>query len=259
MWWPVRCNWKIAQEAFLEAWHSWATHPQMVRTPIDQFGGGNRWDDFGNWMRYAPALPTDVHKSPRGMFEIAEDPQDVVNYYYGSHRNEAPKVSVAEGQSPDELINQGVHDYFRAVIGDAVDNYHPVLMRGGDMLAVFPNFHPWGGFSRIVYRFRPSGNDPERSLMEVILLQPLAEGEARPPPAPIHHLGPDDSMANAVELGHLGRIAIQDVANMEAVQQGLKQLRRGYVILSQHHDAPVRKFHDLYNRWMGLEDEEDAA
>jgi len=224
----------------------------MVRTPNDQFLGGNRWDDFGNWMRYAPGLPTDNPKTPPGFFVNADKPQDVIDYYYGWHRNQEPPIVVGEGESPDDIINQGVHDYFRSVIGDEVDNFHPVLMRGGDMLSVFPNFHPWGGFSRIVYRFRPYKNDPERSLMEVMLLQPLREGQDRPPPAPIHHIGPDESLANAVELGHLGRVAIQDVANMEAVQQGMKQLERGYVVLSQHNDTPVRKFHDLYNKWMGV-------
>ena len=24
---------------------------------------------------------------------------------------------------------------------------------------IFPNFHPWGSFNRIVYRFRPNGDD----------------------------------------------------------------------------------------------------
>ncbi len=88
--------------------------------------------------------------------------------------------------------------------------------------------------------------------MEVMLLQPLAKDQSRPPPVPVHYLTADESLSNAVELGHLGRLATQDVANMEAVQQGLKQLRRGYVLLGVHHDTPVRKFHDLYNRWMGL-------
>jgi hypothetical protein len=39
---------------------------------------------------------------------------------------------------------------------------------------------------------------------------------------------------------------------MEAVQQGMKQLRRGHVMLSVHNDTPVRKFHDQYNRWLDL-------
>ena len=31
---------------------------------------------------------------------------------------------------------------------------------------VFPNFHPWGAYNRIVYRFRPYGDDPDRCIME---------------------------------------------------------------------------------------------
>ena len=33
----------------------------------------------------------------------------------------------------------------------------------------------------------------------------------------------------------------------------------GYVILSVHHETPVRKFYDLYNKWMGLDDPEDRT
>jgi len=250
----IRANWKVPHEAFMETWHAYATHPQIVRTPADQFNFGNRWDDFGNWMRYAPALPADEHKSPAGAFINAEKPQDVVNYYYDYHLNQEAAVVAGDADNPDEILNQNVHDYFRAILGPAADDYHPVLMRGGDMLSVFPNFHPWGGFSRIVYRFRPAKSDPERSLMEVMLLQPLAEGQERPPPAPTHYISADESMLNAVELGHLARLAMQDVSNMEAVQQGMKQLARGYVLLSSHNEAPLRKFHDLYNAWMELPD-----
>lgn len=255
----VQANWKVAQEAFHEAWHASATHPQMVRTQVDHFNIGNRWDDFGNWMRYAPALSTDKHKSPGGAFVVTKDPQDVINYYFDYHLNREPGVRAVEGVSSDELINQNVHDYFRTILGDEVDNFHPALMRGGDMLSIFPNFHPWGGFSRIVYRFRPYKNDPGRSIMEIILLQPLAKGEPRPPSSPIHHLGPNDSFVDAVELGYLARISLQDVSNMAAVHEGMKQLRRGYVMLSVHNDAPVRKFHDLYNKWMQLNDGDDEA
>jgi hypothetical protein len=95
--------------------------------------------------------------------------------------------------------------------------------------------------------------------MEVILLQPLAKDQPRPPAAPVHHLGPDDSFVDAVELGYLARISLQDVSNMSAVHEGMKQLRRGYVMLSVHNDAPVRKFHDLYNKWMQLDDGEAEA
>ena len=44
---------------------------------------------------------------------------------------------------------------------------------------LFPNFHPWGAFNRITYRFRPNGNDHRSAIMECMMLAPF-QGE-RPP------------------------------------------------------------------------------
>ena len=46
---------------------------------------------------------------------------------------------------------------------------------------LFPNFHPWGAYNRIVYRFRPNGDKHEESIMECMFLSPYS-GE-RPPAA----------------------------------------------------------------------------
>ena len=44
----LRCNWKIAQEAFMEAYHTVATHP----TILDVLGDANtKYDVFGNYSR----------------------------------------------------------------------------------------------------------------------------------------------------------------------------------------------------------------
>lgn len=64
-------NWKVAQEAFIEAWHVISTHPQVVRPGGDRAVVGSRWDDFGNWMRSAPALPSDEYKTPPGWGTVA--------------------------------------------------------------------------------------------------------------------------------------------------------------------------------------------
>jgi hypothetical protein len=69
----------------------------------------------------------------------------------------------------------------------------------------FPNFFSWGGYANLVHRFRPWANDPEQALMEIIVL----------PPAPMHLLGPDETFADAKELGDLGSFFNQDLENTE--------------------------------------------
>jgi phenylpropionate dioxygenase-like ring-hydroxylating dioxygenase large terminal subunit len=251
----LAANWKIAQEAFLEAWHVNYTHPQLVRSPNYRAVSGNRWDDFGNWMRSAPALPTDKYPSPPGYaINLAESDQEVIDSHWDFHLNEESRVKIGPGETAAEVLTREIRDAQRRALGDAVDAYHDIHMSTGEMVSIWPNFHPWGGFSRLAYRFRPYKNDPNRSLMDVLLLAPWPDDRPRPPPAPAHVLGPDQSIAEAHELGGLSRIFQQDLANMPAVQEGVKASGTGYVLLSQHNDAPVRKFHDLYDKWMGFEE-----
>jgi len=247
-------NWKVAQEAFLEPWHVVATHPQIVGIGDAPRMSSQRWDNFGNWMRGAPALPTDEYKSPPGWAIAADNDQDYINQHWDYHLNEEPPVKVEEGVSPVETVNNKIRDFYHDIIGDDIEHFHDVHLTGGEMVHVWPNFHPWGGFSRLVYRFRPYENNPERSLMDVILLAPWPEDKPMPPPAPIHFLAPGEPISNAPELGQLARIFLQDIGNMPKVQAGLKTSRQGYVILSEHNEAPVRHFQDLYNKWMGFED-----
>jgi hypothetical protein len=114
---------------------------------------------------------------------------------------------------------------------------------------VFPNIHPWGGFNRIVYRFRPNGDDHETSIFEVMYVTPFA-GE-RPAPATVRSLGADDRWTDAPELDSLGMVLDQDTFNMEQVQKGLKILRRDGVTVSRYQEAIVRWRQDLLDEWVG--------
>jgi phenylpropionate dioxygenase-like ring-hydroxylating dioxygenase large terminal subunit len=250
------CNWKVAQEAFLETWHVSNTHPQWVFGREAEGSLAGRWDDFGNWMRMAPSLPTDSRPGKPDWARFTDDPQAVVDTYYDQNLNE-PRAHPAPANLPGmALVFSELRKYYRDLIGDQIDRHHDVELIGGDMISVFPNFHPWGAFSRIVYRYRPYKSNPDRSIMEVMLFSPWPEGRPKPPPAKIHWLKPGQTTADAPELGTLGRVFLQDIGNMRAQQEGLKSSGAGYVILSDHNEAPVRHLHDLYEKWMGLENGE---
>jgi hypothetical protein len=116
---------------------------------------------------------------------------------------------------------------------------------------VFPNFHPWGAFNRIVYRFRPNGDDHRSSIMEVMFLSPFA-GE-RPRPASRRDLGVDEPWTTAPELGMLAKVFDQDVFNMSKVQRGLETTAKPGVTLSLYQEGKVRWLHDRLERWLNEE------
>tara|TARA_B100000378_G_scaffold55657_1_gene41180 strand:- start:238 stop:498 length:261 start_codon:yes stop_codon:yes gene_type:complete len=85
--------------------------------------------------------------------------------------------------------------------------------------------------------------------MECIFLAPY--GDEKPEPAPIHWLGDEEPFTNAPELGMLGKVFDQDVANMAKVQLGLETTRKSGVTLSIYQESKVRWLHQRLSDWVG--------
>lgn len=161
-----------------------------------------------------------------------------------------PNPDVPDGMNLRQVAAAGVREAFRKDLGDIMDNVSDSELLDSIYLTVFPNFHPWGSFQRIVYRFRPNGDNPEECIMECMYLSPTPEGQPRPPAAPIHHLGPDDDWVDADELGMLAKVFNQDVVNMPEVQKGLKAMKNGEVIFANYGETKPRHFHMLLDEWI---------
>jgi hypothetical protein len=114
---------------------------------------------------------------------------------------------------------------------------------------LFPNFHPWGAFNRIVYRFRPNGDDHRSAIMEVFFLSPWS-GDRKPEPAPLHMLEEHETFTDAPELGGLGKVFDQDLFNMPRVQQGLEATFKPGITLSNYQEGKVRWLHHKLGEWV---------
>jgi phenylpropionate dioxygenase-like ring-hydroxylating dioxygenase large terminal subunit len=222
----VRANWKVVQEAFLEAYHVIATHPQLLLAGADY--ADMRCDVFGNWGRLGHVVvPT---SSPqRGIVAPREVSLD------------------AYLKMADQM-----REYLRGLIGDEVEQYSDAEINDGTFSNLFPNFSPWSGWARIVYRFRPNGDNPDEALMDVMLLAPWPEGKPKPPPAKVRRLGPDDSWTEAPEIGSLARIFDQDCGNLPGVQLGLRTKQPDHVWFSGYQESIIRNFHANYERALGI-------
>ena len=71
----LRCNWKVAQEAFMEAYHVVATHPTLLPVMGD---ANSKYDVFGNMSR---AISPNGLLSPHVNPEVVADPVDGATAY----------------------------------------------------------------------------------------------------------------------------------------------------------------------------------
>ncbi len=237
----LRCNWKLAQEAFMEAYHVVATHPQLLPGIGD---ANSQYDVFGNFCR---AITPNGTPSPHLRWEPSQ--QEMLDAMLDRNLDDPLVVSVPEGKTAREVAG----DLRRSAMVHMVGTERAATLSDAEMCdsfyyTVFPNFHPWGSYNRIVYRFRPYGNRHDMSIMECMFLSPFV-GE-RPPSAPIHFLGPDDDWTDAPELGLLARVFNQDVFNLPEVQAGLETGAIDTVTFANYQETKLRHFHQLLDEWV---------
>ncbi len=235
------CNWKVAQEAFMEAFHVVATHPQLLPSLGDAI---SQYDVFGNFSR---AITPNGVPSPHVTWVPTQ--QDIFDAMSDRNLDEPPKQIVPDGETARHLGAEAARESLRPALGDRVDELCDGELTESIYYTVFPNFHPWGAYNRIVYRFRPYGNDHRRSIMECMFLSPFP-GDERPPAAPIHWLADDEDWTVATELGMLGRVFNQDVYNVPQVQLGLEAMVRPGVMFADYQETKPRHFHALLGEWV---------
>ena len=222
----IKANWKLTMEAFSESYHVVAAHPQLLLEGRDF--GDSHYDVFGNWGRLGH-VQSCVASAMRGMYPT---PEQVLENY----RNYADFMK----------------DFLRTIIGNEVDQFSDAELNDVTYNNLFPNFAPWGGFMRLVYRWRPNGDNPDEAIMEVMLLVPWPEGKPKPAPAPVHELGADEPWTSAPELGSFARILVQDCVNLPRVHRGLKTKHPPYIWYSSYQEGVIRNWHRNYDRWLGL-------
>ena len=87
----LRCNWKVAQEAFMEAMHVVATHPQILPSIGD---ANSQYDVFGNFSRAITANGT-----PSPHLRWAPTEQEMLDSMYDRNLDEPPVLTVPEGRT----------------------------------------------------------------------------------------------------------------------------------------------------------------
>ncbi|MFK7916197.1 MAG: SRPBCC family protein [Pseudomonadales bacterium] len=168
---------------------------------------------------------------------------------------QAAKDTVGADAAPRTLSAEMQRQFLRDIVPSTADGIPDAELHSSMYFSVFPNWHPWGSFNLINYRFRPNGDNHEECIMECMFLAPIPEHGDYTPAAGIHWLGPDEDWTHAPELGTLAKIFNQDLRNLPFVYEGLKATARTHVRVGDYNELKLRHFHRLYAAQLGLENE----
>ena len=236
----IEANWKVTQEAFCEAYHVSGTHPQILPYLGDTNSQVDVWDTFSR------VFTPGGTPSPQLGWTPTED--EMLRSMMDVRVDQISPVALADDQTARAAGAAGSRERWRPIVGDQVDTMSDAEMMDSLDYTLFPNFHPWGAYNRIVYRFRPNGDDHRSALMEVFLLSPF-KGE-RPPPAPMRTLSIEEPWTNAPELGMLAKVFQQDLFNMSKVQRGLETTFKPGITLGNYQESKIRWLHDMLGEWV---------
>ena len=235
------CNWKVALEAFIEAYHTMAVHPQLLPTAADSL---SEYDVYGPHVsRMITAVGVSSEHLDRQLDDV-----EVVRAMLGSRDAE---VTIEPGATARQALGDRVRASLRKRTGRDYSEVTDAELLDGIEYFLFPNFMPWAGFlTSFAYRFRPDGHDPDSCVIDIMVLEPVPDGEERPPAASTRHIGPGESWADVPELGVFGKVFNQDGSTFGRVQRGLRASVKATTTLARYQESRIRHFHATLDAYL---------
>ncbi len=249
----VPANWKVTAEAFMEAWHSFVTHPEILPYTGDENSAYWYWGDHVN-VNLVPFGIMSPHLSGHGKSEQAIVDAFLQHYgraaKQGAAEKDAHSLTVPRGETARHILGAAMREKYARQSGRDLSAASDAELLDALVYNVFPNFAPWGGFMpNIVYRWRP-WKDPDHCLMEVRILMRVRPDQPVPKAPAMKLLGDEQTWTAATELGFLGAVLEQDMSNLPYVQEGLKASKTGLVELGNYQEIRIRHFHRTLDKYL---------
>jgi len=258
----VRCNWKVAIEAFNEFYHVTATHAQLQQYQ-DDISRCEVHGDHG-MMYYPPELnrPWGAPAARTGL-PLPKDwrPALVAATRHFEQTLKAiwsPRAVLATHRvltelppdtPPEVALTKMVEFWKEAALAEGAgwpDITPEQLAKAGFDWHVFPNFIFLMGYDGgIFYRVRPYGDDHERCIFDIwSLVRYVPGGEPT-----IEH----EYYERWQDCDSLGLILTQDFMNMERVHAGMKSDGFSVARTNPLQETVIANFHRALRRYLGLD------
>jgi phenylpropionate dioxygenase-like ring-hydroxylating dioxygenase large terminal subunit len=241
----LNCNWKIASEAFLEAYHVMETHPQLMRANGD---ANTQYDFYGDHV----SRLINVAGTPSFMLEGTLTEQEILDVFLVGDRDDVTeKLVVPEGGTARRVMAQQFRDSVGATGPDLSEVSDSEIV---DSIAyfVFPNQQFFSGVSfPIVYRFRPLGMQHDRTLFDLILLKPRPTDGTPVQPAEPVSLKVEESYTTVPGIDpYVGHVFDQDTGNMQAAHEGALASAKSGGTLGNYQEVRIRHMHQTLDKYL---------
>jgi phenylpropionate dioxygenase-like ring-hydroxylating dioxygenase large terminal subunit len=244
---PMRANWKVCVEAFLEAYHLSGIHPQAL-----PFGGESStqydvWPDEPHVSRFLE--PVGFHSDQLPAVLSEQEILDLATAVVAGAGTAAPPLG--EGMTARQALIAGM----RAAYSEMHDHDYSGLsdVETGDAIQyhLFPNMVIFRSLPYpFVYRFIPDREDPGLTIFEFWVFRPKpASGEV--PELQIVNLRADQSFVEAGVLPEWqAKIYDQDADGLAACQEGMRSGGDMPIRFTAYQESRIRLLHHTLSRYV---------
>ena len=244
----LACNWKTAQEAFMEAYHTPLVHPELTQVVGDWNMQHDVFDDHVTRDLCALAVP-----SPAAKKKITEQ-ERIDRVLLGGRSIDGKSVQLEEGQSARNAMAKQVRKGLETQYGMDTSTFSDAEMIDSIKYNLFPNIFLYTGMAmRSIHRVKPIANDPNRCTFEVLMMRPVPKDGVRPDPAQMVRIPEEMNYVDVEELAAfpLSQITFdQDTGNLRAQHEGMLASEKGAETLSIYQESRIRAFHDTLEKYL---------
>jgi phenylpropionate dioxygenase-like ring-hydroxylating dioxygenase large terminal subunit len=252
-WWQyieLEANWKVAQEAFLEAYHIMQSHPEIAMGARGEDFDADAFRDYAlhplghGWQRSGKLLAP-VRGSSATEWLVANDGALIegARTWITERQHEIQREILARGLSDEAFMEE----FTRALYEEAAQRNVPLPPPSPEQTGfchVFPNTTLIAAYGHaLIYKFRPNGRNPEASIFDVCAVS-IPPADAAEPPRP-QRKGP-------IPHEEWPFVLRQDIRNIELQQVGLRSRGFDATILSPRYEKMIANMHRALDGYLGL-------
>lgn len=262
----VAANWKVAQEAFMESYHVWGTHPQLLPF-VDEKNISRARGKHAQHV-YLAEIPPGIASRRLGDPKIDNDKVRTgfsgfigalgSQLSRGDNNGQLTNRSVQAGQkalaemSPDTPIEESIMGAVMAMKAAADEDgaFFPLITPEqraelGEDWNIFPTMSVVMSFDgTLIFRALPNAEDPSKATIEMISL--LHYGKGKEPKVEREYV---DNWREQHEE-HIPPLLLQDLRNMEDVQKGMKSVGLKALRPNPVQEVQISHFHKVINQYI---------
>jgi len=243
----LNCNWKVALEGFMEAYHTPVVHPEMTHVVGDW---SMQHDIYGDNVS-RDLCPLGV-PSPTSTLGLSE--QELLDrIMLGDPKGKgAGRSTVPEGKTARNVMAKETRKTFAEKYGMDLSKLCDAEVIDSLKYNVFPNLILVGGPGLAQLQlFRPNGMDPDRCIMDTVMFKPVTPGESRPEPAQPVRLKEEESFGSVAGMSAYGDSVLdQDTNIMRWQQEGMHASAKGAETLSRYQESRIRRLHETLDKYI---------